>query len=237
MNLYRKNGSEYVRGMYLEANKQFKDLCNQKRRDYDLKIAQNLQNVKNAKELGAALREIRNRSFICGTQVSMKTFVEHFKDVMNSPRADNAVLYAEPNICIPFLDDEFTLQEIVATLKKAKNNKAPGYDRIPYEFLNAPQLFLEEMLTALNRIVTTGEVPESFKKSIILPLYKKGDVNIASNYRGISLMDAFAKVFTVFIELQDPERVLSGLSKRIFDSRLYICADKYREDRLFGTQN
>lgn len=39
-------------------------------------------------------------------------------------------------------------------------------------------------------------VPESFKKSIIFPLHKKGDLNAVENYRGILFTDTLVKLFT-----------------------------------------
>jgi hypothetical protein len=39
-------------------------------------------------------------------------------------------------------------------------------------------------------------LPEEWKKSIIVPLYKKGDKTDCSNYRGISLLPTTYKVFS-----------------------------------------
>lgn len=38
-------------------------------------------------------------------------------------------------------------------------------------------------------------MPSSFKKSIIFPIHKKGDLNAVENYRGISFMNVIAKIF------------------------------------------
>ena len=43
------------------------------------------------------------------------------------------------------------------------------------------------------------DIPESFRKSVILPLYKKGDINDVSNYRGLSLLNTIYKIFTGII--------------------------------------
>lgn len=40
------------------------------------------------------------------------------------------------------------------------------------------------------------EVPKAFKKSIIFPLYKKGNADDPSSYRAISYTDSIAKIFT-----------------------------------------
>jgi len=39
-------------------------------------------------------------------------------------------------------------------------------------------------------------LPEEWKKSIIVPIYKKGDKIVYSNYRGISLLPATYKMLS-----------------------------------------
>ena len=55
------------------------------------------------------------------------------------------------------------------------------------------------MLEFFNNILNTEEVPISFTKSIVFPLYKKGDFNNVNNYRGISFTDAISKLFTAIL--------------------------------------
>ena len=97
----------------------------------------------------------------------------------------------------PWLDCPFDLSELQLVLKNTKENKAPGNDRISYEFYkNAPQTFLIEFLSFLNHVFLREEIPNSFRSSIIIPLYKKGDINSVSNYRGLTLLDTSYKIFT-----------------------------------------
>lgn len=92
------------------------------------------------------------------------------------------------------------MRELALVLKTAKPNKAPGQDRICYEFYkNAPSCFLNEILSLFNSIFLREDIPDSFRRSIIIPLFKKGDVNCVSNYRGLSLLDTNYKIFTGLI--------------------------------------
>lgn len=89
------------------------------------------------------------------------------------------------------------MEEIKIVLKRAKDGKAPGIDRIPYEFFkNAPDKFLMEVKLVMNDIFERGVIPESFRKAIIIPLYKKGGMGEVSNYRGLSFLDTIYKIFT-----------------------------------------
>ena len=44
-------------------------------------------------------------------------------------------------------------------------------------------------------MITTGIFLQSFKISKIIPLYKKGDHSLLTNYRPISLLPTISKVF------------------------------------------
>ena len=47
-------------------------------------------------------------------------------------------------------------------------------------------------------MITTGVFPDSFKISKIIPLFKKGDSSLLSNYRPISLLPTISKIFERF---------------------------------------
>jgi len=85
-------------------------------------------------------------------------------------------------------------------LKKCKMKKAPGIDGITYEFfVNAPLSFQLELLRLLNFIFLTSDIPSAFREAIIIPIHKKGDPNVESNYRGLSLLNTLYKIFTALI--------------------------------------
>ena len=79
---------------------------------------------------------------------------------------------------------------------KQKNNKAPGEDRVGYEFLkNASDIFLEELAICYNIIYESSKLDDTFIKSIIFPIFKKGERENTNNYRGIAFMNTVAKTF------------------------------------------
>ena len=101
----------------------------------------------------------------------------------------------------PFLDSPFEYIELLSVKKSLKHNKSTGLDGIPYEFYkNASPCFLNELLQMFNAIFIKKEMPISFRKSIIVPLFKKGDPNVAANYRGLSLQSA--KYLIIFCLLE-----------------------------------
>ena len=78
-----------------------------------------------------------------------------------------------------------------------KNNKASGPDEICAERLKTSFDYICPFLLKLyNRIFNRAEYPRDWGTSIITPIYKGGNKNIASNYRGITLTNILAKIYS-----------------------------------------
>ena len=92
------------------------------------------------------------------------------------------------------------MEEILDIVGRLRNNKAPGEDGIPAEILkHEPGIFSKWLHRIFTTVWATEVIPEDWGKAILLPFFKKGDKKICSNYRGISLIDVAAKVFTVLL--------------------------------------
>ena len=79
------------------------------------------------------------------------------------------------------------------------NNKTPGIDNIRSEIIKASYDVISPFLFKLyNHIFQTGDYPRSRGESIISPIFKKGDMNDAQNYRGITLINihVLAKIYS-----------------------------------------
>lgn len=128
----------------------------------------------------------------------------------------------DPAIPYPTLDtlnEDITEEEVEATLKKLKRNKAPGPDRIPIEFF---QLFGGELLTRLTAMLqdlwVNSFVPDSLNVSCLVSVFKKGDPTDTNNYRGISLIDSLGKILITLLTtrlqqtLEDQNILIKGQS-------------------------
>ena len=68
-----------------------------------------------------------------------------------------------------------------------KSNTSPGIDGVTYDFFkHSAESFINKILTVFNHILLHENVPASFRKSIVVPLFKKEDPNDVSNSRGLS---------------------------------------------------
>ena len=101
------------------------------------------------------------------------------------------------NNCVPELDDKFTLSEIKSAISHLKGGKSAGDDHIISEFLSCGKNELKHVLVLLfNNLYEEGYFPEERATGIIVPIYKKGDRSLPTNYRGITLTSTMSKLFT-----------------------------------------
>ena len=89
-----------------------------------------------------------------------------------------------------------TPDEVLLSLRKLKNKKAPWIDGIPAEFLKAVEKELIDPLTLLfNYIMQAGKYPSVWCEGMINPLHKKGCTLDPDNYRKITVLPALGKIF------------------------------------------
>lgn len=69
------------------------------------------------------------------------------------------------------------------------SNKSNGADNILNEYFKAASNILLHPLEILfNQILESGKFPSDWSTGIIIPIYKKGDINDPNNYRKITLV-------------------------------------------------
>ena len=97
-----------------------------------------------------------------------------------------------------------TNQHIVKdVLDNIKPNKAPGHDFIPPRAVKASSKSIAKPLSDLiNTIITRSQVPDTWKHGQITPLHKKDSVLYKANFRPVTVLPVFAKVFERVIHLQ-----------------------------------
>ena len=95
-----------------------------------------------------------------------------------------------------------TGEEVQAAMSAMKVGKAAGPSGVVAEMLKAAGGTGVKWVTDLcNAIVSEGKIPEDWRKSLLIPVYKgKGDVLECGSYRGIKLLDHVMKVFERVIE-------------------------------------
>jgi hypothetical protein len=89
------------------------------------------------------------------------------------------------------------LVEVEIAIGKLKSYKFPGTDQIPAELIKAGgEILHSEIHRPICSMWNKEELPQQWKESIIIPIYKKGDKNDCNNYRGISLFLTAYKILS-----------------------------------------
>jgi len=70
--------------------------------------------------------------------------------------------------------DCIRIDEVAAALKKMKRHKAPGLSGLVAEMIQATgDIGTQRLLYLCNGIVKEGCIPEDWKSSVVLPIYKE----------------------------------------------------------------
>jgi Notch-like protein len=89
-----------------------------------------------------------------------------------------------------------TINEIVNIINKLNMANSFGYDEIPIKIVKSNSYYITSPLTyIINRSLAIGIFLDRLQFSEIIPIYKKGDKNLISNYRPICILTSFSKIF------------------------------------------
>ena len=104
-----------------------------------------------------------------------------------------------------------TKEEIIDEIKNLKINKSPGQDEFTAKFLKISVNKIAPVLCEIfNLSIKTGKYPDPLKIAKVIPIYKKGDPSLTSNYRPISVLSCINKIY-----------------EKILFKRLYNFLEKY----------
>ena len=89
-----------------------------------------------------------------------------------------------------------TLDEITEAAKNLQSKSSTDANGISSSFLkNVLAAILHPVQHIFNRSLATGMVPSQFKQAKVIPVFKSGDQDNVDNYRPISLLCSFSKLF------------------------------------------
>ena len=113
--------------------------------------------------------------------------------------------------------------EIEVEIKSLPPNKALGLYSFPVKILkSARQLLSKPLATIMNRSIESGIYPSKLKLAKVVPVFKSEDEVDPNNYRPISLLSIFNRIF---------EKLMYNRLKSFLDKQnlLYNCQYGFRE--------
>ncbi len=117
---------------------------------------------------------------------------EHFEELLNASSVEEAE-FEDSGEASPI-----SLAEVAEVVKKLLSGKVPGVDEIHPEMLNALDIVGLSWLTRLFSVVWRSvTMPVEWQTGVVVPIFKKGDWRVCSNYHtGITLLNLPGKETT-----------------------------------------
>ena len=130
---------------------------------------------------------------------------EQYQTVFSTPIEGPPVSkMIEGDIQTPTMDTIIVTAETVEeAIKELSAHTAPGPDKFPATVLKKFGKTLAPVMADLwQSSLSTGSIPEIFKKQSIVPIFKKGNRSDPANYRPVSLTSQLIKVFERVVRKQ-----------------------------------
>jgi hypothetical protein len=136
-----------------------------------------------------------NGNLLADPQNVLNRWKNFFNQVLNVP-AVHDVRQMDLHTAEPLVPEPSLVKEEIA-IGNLRSYKSPGTDNIPAELIKAGG---ETLYSEIHRLIcciwNKEELPQQWKQSIIVPIYKKGDKTDCNNYRGISLLSTAYKILS-----------------------------------------
>ena len=109
--------------------------------------------------------------------------------------------------------------EIIDEITAISDKKAMGFDSIPPKIIKwAPHLFTPFLKSIFNKCLHLGYYPDTMKIARVVPIHKGGDINNVNNYRPISVLTQFNRIF---------ERILAKRLLSFFEKNKIITRKQF----------
>ena len=204
---------------------------------------------------------------------SKKEFFDHF-DKLSKPSNDNTFNASFLNTAEKFLNaydssppenyknssesieseilnSNFSKEEVIRAIDRLKTGKSAGVDAVPGDFIKHCKDNLTDVLYEVyNYMLATKTFPTKWSEGIRSSVFKNGDRRNTNNYRGITVLPIFEKIFEIMVynrlefineafskidesnggfmkgrRTSDNIFILNGLIKKqlLLGKRLYVC--------------
>ena len=183
-----------------EAKKHYRNVYKQQKHDYKEKERADLIRTlksQDSREFWQIVRK-HTQTKVEGGNVPLPEWATYFRTLFKKPSTVvtyNIELGEQVHNII--LDREINLQDVTKAIDSLRSGKAPGYEGISAEFFKLLKPYIGgHLVNIFNALFKNAYFPEIWTKSLIVPLPKKGDLTKPTNYRGISLLPIFSKIYT-----------------------------------------
>ncbi|XP_054592057.2 LINE-1 retrotransposable element ORF2 protein [Nothobranchius furzeri] len=152
---------------------------------------------------------------------------EYFEELLIPTNAHSE---EEPELGGLGMDCPISVAEVAEVVKQLHSGGAPGADEVRPGYLKAMDVVGLSWLTRLYNIAwSSGAVPREWQTGVVVPIFKKGDLRVCSNYRGITLLSLPGKVYAKVLE----RRVRSIVESQIEEEQCGFRPGRGTVDQLY----
>ncbi|KAK3508205.1 hypothetical protein QTP70_017467 [Hemibagrus guttatus] len=193
--------ANYSHGDLGSKNSVWEEFGEAMEKDYRMasgKFWQTVWHLRRGKQLSANTVYSGGGELLASTGDIVGQWKEYFKDLLNPTDTPSV---EEPETEDSEVDSFITQAEVTEVVQQLLGGKAPGVEEIPPEYLKSLDVVGLSWLTRLCNIAwRSGTVPLDWATGVVIPLFKKGDRRVCSNYRGITLLSLPGKVYSRVLE-------------------------------------
>ena len=158
------------------------------------------ENSKDVK--GGTVMKDRNGKLVTEQEAVLKVWVSYFRELLNQERNNNDLelpSYVEGKVELSDITDI----EMQTGMKGMKKGRAPGIDEMRVEMVMAAgESGISWTKRLLNTCMRQGKVLEEWRTGLIVPIWKKGDVQDPGKYRGITFLSHIMKLLERILDVR-----------------------------------
>jgi len=214
---YRQRKSKLLRKKWREAEEK---LCKSYKEDEEARLEKELaelersskcNNIKRTWQLvnklsGKGDKKVAKVKLLNGkepaTQEELLTdWSKYFESLLNGKIAATTNLPVPAVKDLPICTESFSYYEIEDAIEHLHDNRSPGTDSaLTAEVLKRGGKYIRRQTHHIcNQVYEQHIAPKQWTTNLIVPVPKKGNLQLMTNYRGISLMSIVAKVYNKVI--------------------------------------
>ena len=137
--------------------------------------------------------------YVSDNNTIANSFNNYFINIENSLskkiKSDvDPLIFLKPNVNPLYIPQvtSYEVEHIISSM----NNSAAGYDEMPSSIMKqCVEYYIKPLTFLINMSITQGTVPNELKLAKVIPLYKGEDIQLIENYRPISILLYFYKIF------------------------------------------
>lgn len=190
---YRKTQEEEDYKRYIRKRKEYRDTCEKKKEEYRIEERREVENIKTEEQAWKFINKRRKRRVEINTEINIEEWEKHFMEVLGGERKEERKEKAKRK---KRNDREISEEEVRREIKRLKRGKAAGADELRNEVWLAGGEKVEKKLKEIINKVWRGEgFPDKWRVGVVVPIWKRGERNVVSNYRGVTLTSTAYKIY------------------------------------------